>query len=245
MSAPLETGVDSLKASFGTFIQDDREGYWATLYNNNRTFTFQMFNLKASDSSEMLTEDIDFKLNNASIKVSVRVLYDSTADEVFYTWMNKNGGSKIASAQKIDRLIQENKQMPYFNVEALDGTPLSLDDFKGKYLVINWWATTCGPCILEMPGLNKLVEKFESRTDVEFMAIAWDDKEKLTNFLSKRDFTYQQALFNKEVASIFGDSFPKHVIVNPQGIVTFYIEGGNAEMHTYIEESLNRQLKIN
>lgn len=192
-SASLETGVDSLKVYFGSFLQDGEKSYWASLYHDKKN-VFQMFNLQASDSSEMLSQDIDFTFNNSSMKVSGRVLYNPTTEEVFYQWMNKNGSSKIASVQKIDRFIQENKQMPYFNVKALDGTALSLDDFKGKHLVINWWATTCGPCITEMPGLNKLVEKYESRTDVKFMAIAWDDKEKLENFLSKRDFKYQQTV---------------------------------------------------
>lgn len=242
-STSLETGIDSLQVLFGSgFVDDARINWTITIFKNVRNFS--MHSAQASDSSEFITQELDLKLNN-SMKASVKIHHNPVIDEIFYKWMNEDGSSKTASVQKIERPIMENNPMPYFNVKALDGTSLSLDDFKGKYLVINWWQMACRPCIAEMPGLNKLVEKFEARTDVAFIAIAWDDEKKLKNFLDKRDFNYQQALFNNEVASIFGNSLPKHIIVNPQGIVTFYIEGGNADMHTYIEQSLNSQLKSN
>src|SRR5690606_21560333 len=112
------------------------------------------FDLSKRDSSGWLTDVIEFSLDNSSKKVSVRVLYDPKTEEVKYQWRHENGRSKVASVQFIDLPIQENKPMPNFSVKALDGKPVSLDDFKGKFLVINWWATTCAPCIVEMPGLN-------------------------------------------------------------------------------------------
>lgn len=243
-SASFETGVDSIKVLFGSFMQDEKELYFAAL-NSNENFIFQMFNLKKSDSSKPPQQDVEFKLNNSTIKISVRVMHDPATDEVFYYWINKNGSSKIALIEKIDRPIQENKPMPNFSIETLKGTKLELDDFKGKYLVINWWATTCAPCIAEMPGLNEMVERYKSKNDVRFIAIARDDKSKLEDFLTKRDFKYEQTLFTKEVIPIFGNSYPKHIIVNPKGVVTYYAEGGSAEAHLNIEKSLKIQLENN
>lgn len=243
-STTLETGADSIQFLFGSYGEQDEQNFWAIVIKNKRRY-YESVPLQKSDSLDMFTQDIDFGLNNGSTKVSVRILYDPKTDEVFYQWMTKNGVSKIALVQKVERSIEKNAQMPNFSVETIEGRKLALDDFKGKYLVINWWSTTCRPCLLEMPGLNKLVEKYKSRTDVEFIAIAHDEKEKLENFLTKRAFIYEQTLSNAEVVSTFGLSWPKHIVVSPQGTVTFLFVGGYADIHEEIEKHLNSQLKNN
>lgn len=229
---------------FGSYEQEDGQRFWAIVIKNKRRY-YESVPLQKSDSMNMLTQDVDFGLNNGSEKVSVRILYDLKTDEVFYQWLKKDGSSKIASVQKVERLIEKNAAMPYFSVETIEGHKLALDDFKGKYLVINWWSTTCRPCLLEMLGLNKLVEKYKSRTDVEFLAIAHDEKEKLEKFLTKKDFIYQQTLSNAEVASTFGLSWPKHIVVSPEGTVTFLFVGCYADVHEEIGKHLNSQLKNN
>ena len=241
-STYFETGLDSMKVFFGSFKEGERKLYWASITTKEMS-TMTMFDLRKSDSLGWLTDEIEFSLDNSSMKVTVRVLYDPKTEEVKYQWRNENGSSKVASVQLIDRPIQENKLMPNFSVKALDGKPVSLDDLKGKFLVINWWATTCAPCVAEMPSLNKMVEKYQSRDDVKFIAVARDEKEKLERFLAKRDFKYEQTLFTKEVLPIFGDLFPKHIIVNPDGLVTYYAEGGSVNANIEIEKSLESQLE--
>ena len=243
-STSLETGTDSIKFLFGSYEQEDEHRYWAIVIKDKRRY-YESVPLQKSDSTNMLSQDVDFGLDNGSEKISVRILFNPETDEVFYQWINKDGNTKIASVQRVERAIEKNAPMPRFSVETIDGHKLALDDFKGKYLVINWWSTTCKPCLLEMPGLNKMVEEFKSRPDVEFIAIAHDEKEKLEKFLTKRDFKYQQALSNAEVASTFGLSFPKHIVVNPQGIVTFLFVGGYADVHEEIEKYLFSQLRGN
>ena len=49
---------------------------------------------------------------------------------------------------------------PDFTVELLEGGSLSLSALRGKVVVVNWWATSCGPCIAEMPALSKLVGRY-------------------------------------------------------------------------------------
>lgn len=241
-SATLETGIDSMKVYFGSFLETNGRGYWTALYHDKGS-SFQSVELEPKDSLGMLAADLEFNLNQGSMTVSLKILYNPITDEIFYQWVNKNGISKVASLQEVNRSINKGEPMPHFIVEGLTGTSFTLDDFKNKYLIINWWQMACRPCIAEMPGLNKLVEKYKSRKDVAFIAIADDGREKLEKFLSTREFKYQQALSNTEVAALFGKSYPKHIIVNPQGVVTFYLEGGSAEIHNYIEESLKNQLE--
>jgi hypothetical protein len=96
-----------------------------------------------------------------------------------------------------------------------------------------------------MPGLNSLVEKYKSNPEVVFLAIAFDDKESVKYFLTKKNFNYMQTLGDSEAAKLFGKTYPKNIIVNPQGITTYYSEGAGENKYMYIDKELIRQLKLN
>ena len=104
--------------------------------------------------------------------------------------------------------------------------------------MINWWTPTCAPCKQEIPGFNKLVDKFRSNTNIVFLSIAFDNKEDVDNYLKVNDFKYLHTLGDKNALKIFGGSFPKNIIVSPIGKITYYSEGGNEQTYLKIEEEL-------
>ena len=118
-------------------------------------------------------------------------------------------------------------EMPNVAVTRLDGSTIDLTALRGKPVVINWWHSTCSPCIAEIPELNKLVEKYEGR-DVEFLAIANNEMAELPPFLKRRPFAYDIALANEEVVRTFGQEYPRHVIVNSKGKVVLDFSGGSS-----------------
>ena len=115
-------------------------------------------------------------------------------------------------------------EMPNVTVTRLDSSAIDLTALRGKPVVINWWQTTCAPCIAEMPELNELVEKYEGR-DVEFLAIANNEIAELPPFLEKHPFIYDIAVANDEAVRIFGQGYPRHVIVNGEGKVVLDLTG--------------------
>lgn len=241
--AELNTGLDSLQLFFGSFIKNSRDGYWVGL-NNEGNFIFTMVSLDKMMDSQLLTQNIEFNFNESSKRVSFRIDVDPQTEDVSYQWLSPQGDTYIAYVQTVERLIEPNKAMPFFTAETLQEAVLSLDDFKGKHLVINWWATSCAPCLVEMPGLNELVDKYKHRDDVEFLAIARDSQERLEKFFEKRSFDYQQTLANEEVTALFGESFPKHVVIDPEGMVTYFSSGGNKHIHLAIDQHLTAQLGL-
>ena len=119
-------------------------------------------------------------------------------------------------------------EMPNVAATRLDSSTFDLTALRGKPVVINWWQTTCSPCIAEMPELNELVEKYADR-DVEFLAIANNKMAELTPFLEKHPFIYDIAVANDDALQIFGDAYPRHVILNGEGKVVYDALGYSAD----------------
>jgi thiol-disulfide isomerase/thioredoxin len=238
----LATGIDSINVVFGEMTQGNNKGYWISLYSNKTLKSFTTVSLEKNESSEILSKKIDIEYDNSSKRISLQVKHNPSSDEVTYTWLDNNEKSKTLKIANIERPIQKNKQFPTVKLESLNGESISVQDFEGKYVIINWWATTCAPCRKEIPGLNKLVEKYKTNKDVVFLSIAFDKKERLENYLKYNEFKYLQTLGDKKTSEIFGETFPKNIIVNSEGIVTYYSEGGHENKHIEIEEELKRQM---
>ena len=115
-------------------------------------------------------------------------------------------------------------EMPNVTVTRLDSSAIELTALRGKPVVINWWTTFCPPCITEIPELNELVEKYAD-CDVEFLAIADNEMAELTPFLEKHPFTFDIALADDEAVHIFGQGYPRHVIIDGDGKVAYDIHG--------------------
>lgn len=241
--AHLRTGIDSLKVMFGEFTQDNDKGYWISLFNNDKLLTCKLFQLKSDDGTSILSNPIDIKYDNSSKVISVKIQHNSTTGEIQYLWKSDNKMSETATVNDIDKPIQKGKLFPPLKLITLNGDSISIKDFIGKYIVINWWATGCGPCIAEIPGLNSLVDKYKNNSNVIFIAIAFDKKEALETFLKLKEFKYLQTRGDKETSKLFGESFPRHVIVNKEGQISFYCEGGSENRYVDIDEELKKIIK--
>jgi peroxiredoxin len=121
-------------------------------------------------------------------------------------------------------MIQESLlgcKVPDFTVKTIKGESISLAELNGKVVVINFWFTSCAPCIAEMPALNKLVEEFKD-SDVVFIAFARDDANELARFLEKRPFNFNIVASANDMAKsycveLFG--WPTSMVVDKSGIV--------------------------
>lgn len=110
---------------------------------------------------------------------------------------------------------------PVLAVETLDGGRFDLAAERGKWVIVNFWATWCSPCIEEMPALSKFVE---SHDDVIAIGLAWEDteREELLAFAKKHPVVYPLAQMDI-YAPLEGFAIPRGLpttyLLDPQGLV--------------------------
>lgn len=134
------------------------------------------------------------------------------------------------------------KNLPLRNLKNKE---VQLSDFnpkKEKITVINFWFIACKPCNMEMPELNKLVEKYKGK-DVEFLAIALDEPSQLKSFLKKTDFDYQVlSISDKDVAPLNITGYPTHLILNREGQIVFKSMGYSPGSIEALEKAIEAEL---
>ncbi|MCZ7640250.1 MAG: TlpA family protein disulfide reductase [Verrucomicrobia bacterium] len=97
----------------------------------------------------------------------------------------------ISSLQK-QAALAVGKTFPDFQEKDLDGQPLSLANYKGKVVLVDFWATWCGPCLSELPNVQAAYRKHHER-GFDIVGISLDnDREKLTNFIKQKELPWKQ-----------------------------------------------------
>jgi thiol-disulfide isomerase/thioredoxin len=114
---------------------------------------------------------------------------------------------------------------PAFTVTALDGSKLALDEMGGRVVLIDFWATWCGPCNEELPHMKKIAKEFAGQPLV-IISISWDsDPEKWKAFIAKNEMSWVQYRdADHELSKAFGiDAIPHYFTIDSSGVL-------NAEM---------------
>ncbi|WP_052130332.1 peroxiredoxin family protein [Ureibacillus sinduriensis] len=122
-------------------------------------------------------------------------------------------------------------EAPDFELRNLDGERVRLSDFKGKKVLINFWATWCPPCVKEMPAMQKFHDEHAAKEGVVILAVNATDKESSINAVKRfaREFGISfpilldvngDVLLNYEVLTL-----PTSLIIDEEGIVVEQILG--------------------
>ena len=115
-----------------------------------------------------------------------------------------------------------------FDLEKIGGGRARLDQYRGRLLLLDFWATWCPPCITEIPELNALHASQRER-GVEVLAISVDDlgADEIAAWLEAKDVRYPVALGNEELARKYGaQAYPFHVLIGADGMILEVLEPG-------------------
>ena len=125
-------------------------------------------------------------------------------------------------AKKIQQTLVVGAKFPDFEEKDLDGKPLSVSNYKGKILLVDFWATWCAPCVFDLPNVIKAYEKYHDK-GFEIIGISLDDsEEKLRSFIKDKNMTWSQyfdgAGCKNKLAQKYGvQSIPATVLLDGDG----------------------------
>jgi peroxiredoxin len=117
---------------------------------------------------------------------------------------------------------------PTFDLPLIGGGRVSLEALRGETVLLDFWATWCPPCVLEIDELNALQQELQG-TGTRIVAISIDTipPEDLARWVAEHGITYPVALASTDLATAYGaDAFPFHVLVGPDGRVLEKLESG-------------------
>jgi thiol-disulfide isomerase/thioredoxin len=149
-----------------------------------------------------------------------------TKDSLIYSykWDIRIGDPKVKESKSFEPADYIDKEFPLPNLRTLDNKKISINDLKGKPTLINFWFTTCKPCIDEMPVLSGI--KTQLKDSVNFIAITFETSEKVKAFYKKHKFSFTQiANAKKFTDSMNMEAFPVNIFLDKNGVVK-QIESG-------------------
>ena len=151
-------------------------------------------------------------INNFVVKnkdlAEVERMYDGLTPRIKNAYLGRKLKATIDNIKKTSL----GNVAPDFTLQAPDGKNVSLADFRGKYVLLDFWASWCGPCLREVPNVKKVYDKYHDK-GFEILSVSLDDKkDNWTNAIEKYDLNWVH------VSSLQGWDCPVAKLYNVSGV---------------------------
>lgn len=127
-----------------------------------------------------------------------------------------------ARQQSLDGFIGQ--PLPAFALPDVQGKLVDSHSLLGKPLVLNLWFTTCGPCIAEMPTLNR-IQREKASAGIVFLALTFDSQTQVLAFLQQHAFPYRHLVGAQQYCAQFGTGYPVTFFVGRDGRIKKVLGG--------------------
>jgi len=128
---------------------------------------------------------------------------------------------------------------PIVSLSTLDGTEFNIESLRGKYVIIDFWGTWCGPCVAGVPHMKAFLEKHKDK--LELLGISNDRSVDVwKTFITKNEMNYPNILSGRgdqDFVSKFNvQGFPTKILISPEGEILFRDSGEKEDFYTKVEK---------
>jgi len=137
--------------------------------------------------------------------------------------------------------LKVGEKAPEFNIVTIDGRKLNLNELKGKYVLLDFWATWCAPCMAEIPFIKEMRQKYPENK-LAIIGISQDrDSQKMVDAVKRLDMNWLHYYdVNYEFSKNYGvNNFPTLVLLDQQGTVIY-----ESDLEKDDKETLPKALSI-
>ena len=133
---------------------------------------------------------------------------------------------------------------PNFEVKDMDGNLISLEESKGKVVVLNFWFTACKHFVAVIPDINEVYEKYKGNPEVVFAAITLSKKKDVNLFLEKYPISYPVVAGARDVCDLFDvEGYPTNIVIDRNGKYFDHLTGESPQIGQYISMSIENALQ--
>ena len=181
-------------------------------------------------------------LQNIFPEITNQEVIDYAAQLADSLQMNENVVKMVEAAQK-GLLTEEGKMFTDFTIEDSDGKTVSFSDFvgKGQYVLVDFWASWCGPCKMEIPNIRKAYETYGPKGLVVLSVAVWDRPEDTKAAAAEHGVVWNQIINAQHIPTeLYGISgIPQIMLFGPDGTILkrdLRGEGIEEELSKYFQE---------
>lgn len=191
-------------------------------YVNKKSGDYQTFFLASLDSvvsNDLIKQELAYHIAFERMKFSRD--RDALYSQYLLLTNNEQYIKNVKELYQKFKRTEPGQPSPSFTLNDIDGKPVSLEEFKGKLVFIDIWATWCGPCIKEIPSLKALEKKYPI-DKIQFVSICKDDTyDRWKNFVIKKDLSGTQLYAPDKEIQFFKDfvglSLPHFILLDAEG----------------------------
>jgi peroxiredoxin len=159
---------------------------------------------------------------------------------------------KAPNSEEVTKVIENPRRArepyaPDFSFTTADGEYVTVDDLRGKVVVLDFWGTWCPPCVSAVPALRDLNKKYSKDPNFMLIGIATrDDEDTWRSFIAANKMIWRQARDESTavVRAFKVRGFPTYLVIDHEGIMRYRATGASEAREAALEEAVRKQLKL-
>ncbi len=183
-----------------------------------------------------------FRLNivNELLKTNQLELYEVFNAAFPTNYKESFEGKNLKQLIEGNLFIKSGETSPSFVANDYRGNGVSSSQLKGKYVLISFWATWCGPCVAEIPMLRKIRQDYRNE-DLELISVSCDrDSAAFIKKITELNMNWTHIFGNADMSNKFGNKpIPSLYLIDPNGIIKFSSwEDEERKLHEILKENI-------